>query len=50
MSAYRNAVGRHREQSEAIQTQGLLPRLRLDCFAVARNDNLAVRFASAPLQ
>src|SRR5271156_4296521 len=29
---------RHCDQSEAIQTKGLQPRLSLGCFAVARND------------
>jgi outer membrane lipoprotein-sorting protein len=31
-------VGRHCEQSEAIQTQGPFGRPGLDCFAIARND------------
>ena len=31
-------LSRHCEQSEAIQTEGLRPRLRLDRFAVARDD------------
>jgi hypothetical protein len=31
-------LGRHREQSEAIQTRGLRQRLSLDRFAVARDD------------
>jgi hypothetical protein len=50
MSPYSNALGRHCEQSEAIQACGLSLRLRLDCFAVARNDETAaIQFAaSAP--
>jgi hypothetical protein len=33
-----NRLGRHCEQSEAIQTWGLRRRLSLDRFAVARDD------------
>jgi hypothetical protein len=33
---------RHCEQSEAIQTWAARPRLSLDCFAVARNDDASI--------
>jgi hypothetical protein len=44
------ATGRHCEQSEAIQTWAAHLRLSLDCFAVARNDDLPVftRGTAAP--